>query len=478
MKKIIIVTLCTLLCLLAILTPLVGVPIIALSLPPQYNETFVGVLDEKIELLEELEGPKIVVVGGSSVAFGLDSELLSSYTGMPVVNFGLYAALGTKLMLDLSSGRVGEGDVVVIAPELDSQTLSLYFNSDTTLRALDGSPEYLRDIPIEHTFSLLSSTWSLATEKLGYIADGNPPRPDGIYRASSFNSFGDVSAKRAENIMLNYYDPQAPVSLCEDILDDEFVDYLNDYIKECRRRGASVYFSFCPVNEMALDDSSDTAEERAEFSTALREALDCPIISEIEEYVLEAGYFYDTNFHLNTAGARKRTLTLAGDLLLELGIPKKVEQPPEAPPLPAFDFRDFEVDENAEYFIYEPLSNGAYMIVGVKDEYKNEKSLTLPRAYNTYKVTQIGASAFAGTALEELIIPSDTSLRYIMNGAFLGAGNLKSLVIHYENEADIKPPDDFVGVASGFKVYVPEGSDYSTGYFWSERGLTFVTIQK
>ena len=80
--------------------------------PPQYSNVFVGALDEKFERLTSIDEDKIIVVGGSSVAFGLDSELMEKYTGMPVVNFGLYAALGTKVMLDLSRPGIKEGDIV------------------------------------------------------------------------------------------------------------------------------------------------------------------------------------------------------------------------------------------------------------------------------------------------------------------------------------------------------------------------------
>ena len=110
---------------IAILAPFVSVVAFAVSMPAQYTDTFVGELNEKVDRLYEIDEPKIVVVGGSSVAFGLDSAMLEKYTGMPVVNFGLYAALGPKVMLDLSRDGIKEGDIVIIAPELDAQTLSL-----------------------------------------------------------------------------------------------------------------------------------------------------------------------------------------------------------------------------------------------------------------------------------------------------------------------------------------------------------------
>jgi hypothetical protein len=123
-------TLLVILSLILLVSPFIFVVIYAVSLPPQYSPTFYGALDEKYLRLTSTQGEKIVVVGGSSVAFGLDSKLLESYTGMPVVNFGLYADLGTKMMLDLSLAGISEGDVVILSPEIDAQTLSLFFNAE------------------------------------------------------------------------------------------------------------------------------------------------------------------------------------------------------------------------------------------------------------------------------------------------------------------------------------------------------------
>jgi hypothetical protein len=136
--------------LLVILMPLALIFGIAVLTVPQYSNTFVGVLDEKVERLKSIEGEKLVVVGGSSVAFGLDSGLLEEYIGRPVVNFGLYAALGTKVMLDLSRAGISKGDVVIIAPEVSAQTMSMYFNTETTLQAIGDDYSLLRYMDIDN----------------------------------------------------------------------------------------------------------------------------------------------------------------------------------------------------------------------------------------------------------------------------------------------------------------------------------------
>ena len=461
--------------ILVIVLPFAAVPVFAICLPAQYDESFTSALCDKVDRLAAIDEPKIVVVGGSSVAFGLDSELIERYTGMPVVNFGVYAALGTKLMLDLSRDYVNEGDVIVLAPELDAQTLSMYFNASTTLQATDGRADVLFSVPGEHLFSLLGATWNFAGEKISYMQSGTSPSTAGAYDPDNFNEYGDIAYERVENTMSLYYDPNTLINLSQDILDPEFKDYLNKYIKSCEKKGASVYFSWCPMNDMAIAEDTKSDERIAEFESFMQDNINCTFISNINDYILNAGYFYDTNFHLNDAGVATRSITLTRDILLELGIPSAVtEKIPEPPALPEIDLRFFGEDENAKYFEYTSLEGGAYMITGVKDEYKHLTTLTVPLGYDTYKVTHIGARAFEGTALETLIITEDTNVRNIMNGAFKGASSLKKLYVLYPDSEAIAPPSDFLGVAPGFTVYVPEAWLNCAMYYWGERGLNFV----
>ena len=57
--------------------PIVFVGALGFAIPDQFEKTFLGEFDNKVERLYATEGEKIVVIGGSSVAFGVDAELLS-----------------------------------------------------------------------------------------------------------------------------------------------------------------------------------------------------------------------------------------------------------------------------------------------------------------------------------------------------------------------------------------------------------------
>lgn len=310
---------CAALALCLIILPFLSIAVLAVATPARHSETYICALDEKYKYLNSVEGEKIIVVGGSSVAFGLDSEALSEYTGMPVVNFGLFATLGTRLMLDLSDSAVGEGDIVIISPEMSPQTLSMYFNVEASLMALSDDFSMLGDVNPSDWLRLYSGMWDLVVKKLRDSAQGAEVVEDALYQSKYFNRYGDYDLPRSENIMKLHYDPNAAIDLSVDMLPDdfdEFVDYLNAYIKSCEDKGATVYFDFCPMNEAAI---VSTDEEREEFVDYLKERINCEFLSDIEQSIFGAGYLFDTNFHLNESGVQVRTLRLGYALRMAKG---------------------------------------------------------------------------------------------------------------------------------------------------------------
>ena len=461
------------LALLVLASPFVFVFAYARSLPDVYSDTFYGALDEKYERLNELGDDKIVVVGGSSVAFGLDSELLERYTGMPVVNFGLYADLGTKMMLDLSLSGIKEGDVVILAPELDPQTLSLYFNNQSALMALDDKPSMARHLEIDDLISCLGGYWKYAQDKHARYTGKTQVALDEVYRSTYFDEYGDFDYVRPENVMKFYYDPNNKIAL--DAAEYgaelyEFFDYVNEYVKTCQGRGATVYFSYCPMNELGLTDGSSD-EAIASFEALLHDSLDCEIISVAKDYILDAGYFFDTNYHLNDTGVKVRTIRLAKDLRITAGIMQgSLDDEPEAPELALIDvIYEGEDDPVSIYYELMLLPNGSYGISGLTELGKQQSVLTVPVGYNERKVTAILENAFAGTVAERIIIGADANIVIIHNGAFVGASSVKDLSVYKMNASDVMPPVDFYGAHPDFKVHVPIGSSYADHYDWSNK---------
>ena len=464
------------LAVIVILLPFVILISTVLLTPKVYENTFSAGLNEKFDRLNSIEEEKVIIVGGSSVAFGIDSALMEEHLGKPVVNFGLYAALGTKLMLDLSRSNINEGDIVVLAPELDPQTLSLYFSSEHTLEALDDDYSMARYVRGDSKLSLLGGLWKQAGKKLSLMKNGIPD-PDGVYNAKSLNEYGDVRYEmrdsegnllweRRENVMQLYYDPTTVIDLSPETVSDGFIDYVNDYIEFCEKRGAVVYFSYCPMNRLALAEGT-TAESVADFADYIEERINCEFISYIDSFIIEEGYFYDTNFHLNEAGVALRTKTLTEDILIAEGSFTSVGiTVPEAPALPDADVKFLGEDENAKYFTYDTLANGALVITGLSELGKTQQHLTIPLGSDYVKVTALGANAFSGGVCKTVTVTEDTNLRNFLDESFKNS-SVTDLYVYYNftSEAEkLAPASDFFGLT----IHVTEGSQYLTHYDWND----------
>ena len=473
-----------------------------------YQNTFYGELDDKYHALYSAEGEKIVLIGGSSVAFGYDSEMLAKLFDRPVINFGLYAELGTKLMLDLAEDAIREGDIVLVAPELDAQTLSLYFNGGATLRALDEEHGMLRGVKSENLSSLWGALWSVTGEKIRYLRDGAPD-PVGVYNARHFNEAGDLVYERGENVMDGYFDPTTPIIPDRSIVSRDFLDYLNAFIDRVQKRGATVYYAFCPINAMALTTNESGEETPAAldalsikygetkgeitgvslseelldrcdaFEYYLERNLHCEILGHVTDFVYPPNYFYDTNFHLNSAGVERHTAGI-GNLLY------RAENDTDETPLPRTGWMpslylplgDLDAVYRVGGLLYRLTYSESFSVVGLTDAGAQKETVVLP----------VEITVFDQKLGRELTLP----VASVANGAFSGATRLKTVVIGDENRMSLIgarafadssvtelylfcPVEGFLagkdmlgGVRADFRILVGRDLGYETDYSWSE----------
>lgn len=450
-------------CVLLLMTP-IFLLVCGFVLPPQYDDTFLGELKYKCEALDQTKGKRIIFVGGSSVAFGVDSALVAEkLPEYSVVNFGMYAGLGTKVMLDLSMDSVRAGDIVIISPEQEKQTLSNYFNGEAMWQALDGAFPLLKRIDSGDIGNLVGQFPYFASEKLGYVMEKSKPNPEGVYNRSAFNEYGDVVAREcAYNTMVEEYDRNTLISFDEKVLDADFIDYLNAYAEELTRRGATVWYRFCPMNALAIEEGSDI-DKYYEF---LQSKLSFYVIGDPNDCVMEKEWFYDTNFHLNASGKVINTNQIIRDIKAMLGdntatnitLPLKPEIPGTS--LILGDNSD------EDCFTYEN-NNGELTLVGVTQEGALREVLTIPTTYSGLPITKVAASVFAGnTKIHTIIIQEN--IASISDYAFDGCSSLKIVRLESLDPNRCKIGQYLLeGTGAVITVNKDVLSDYKLNYFWS-----------
>lgn len=445
--------------LLVLLTPAL-VLIGGAVLPDFYQDSYYAVLPEMCRRLETVEHTKIVVVGGSNVAFGLDSALLEEllaekgfdYTVCP---FGLYAAVGTSAMLDLSLDTLNAGDIVILALEPTTETMSTYFGATAFWKCAESAPELLLKVSDSKRSALFGNYVSYLQERQQILSSGVYPKVEGVYAKASFNGRCDLIYDRPGNIMTLGYDTTAPVDLASVRIEDKFAQQVNDYCEAAQAAGARVWMSFSPVNRSALTGDAENAVRS--YFRLCNDTFLCPIISDPNTYVMDSGWFYDSNFHLNTAGAVVRTCALAEDILARLGCYEALDQ--EMPEMPPFMGVSYDTTAETGHFEYEAITGGGgeiqgYRVSGLTQTGLEQTELTIPAAYEGRPVVGMTVDALTGAAqLKQLRVPE--SVEELPDGVFRGCAALQQVILEHRNQPCSVTKNTFDG-ADQVQVYVPE----------------------
>lgn len=466
--------------IIVLIMPLIFIISVNLVCGNVYEQSYYAALGKQFDRLNGIDEKKVILVGGSSVTFGMDSVLFEKLYGRPIAAYGLYGTLGTKFMMDTCKNSVKSGDTVIIAPELLPNTYSMWFSADTVWKSTEGRGDIRGRVDSGNAEEMAAAFLPYVMTKTGYALSGERPLAGGVYSNSAIDELGEITkGQRESNIMRSGY-------LGEDIMDDpsqissDFIDHVNDFTAHCKSKGAEVCFSFSPVNKKALEMQNIFADELYNISTFLAEKLDCEVISDPVQYAFDYRYFFDTNFHLNDSGVTHRTVQLVRDLHLKEGRTTELSVALPPPPEPARQIVD--IDTTLEYtdsalFTYsEDADTGDLMLTGVHGQASELSEIVVPVLHDGKYIVKIASDAFSGCSrLETITIP--VGISEIYGSAFDGCSklvNIRILEISGENLSVFR--DTFSGVNSSCRIVLVNAkrADFISGYFWQQIGLEIV----
>lgn len=433
----------------------------AFLLPAVYEDTFLGEMKEKIKLLKETDGKRIVLIGGSSLPFGINSELIErNIHDYKVVNFGMYATLGSNVMLDFAKARINEGDIVVFMPEQNPQTLSMYYNGASLWQVLDGDFSNMSYLPRATRERLLGDMYAFAESKYQYNFASHIDL-DYLYQKANFDEHGEIYRDLLPyNVMPELYDPSVHIEYNERVIRPDFIRYVNDFASYVRGKGANLYYHFGPSNREAVTREGEINQ----YYDFLKERFNFDILGDPNASIMDKEWFFDTNYHLNNAGSTVFTKTLVKDLKNLLGdnSPTNIQDPVK-PKVPAnINTKDGDNSDDA-YFAYTALDE----VLEISSMVEEKTKMVVPYRHRTKLVTKFAKETFAGhTKVEDITLQDN--ITSIQDGSFAGCTNLKK--IHLKNE---DPTLTKVGAhlleGTNAYLYVPSKSysKYVTSYIFA-----------
>ncbi|MFZ1689184.1 MAG: hypothetical protein WAU70_17305 [Flavobacteriales bacterium] len=267
---------------------------------------YMGAIRSKHQRLASTPSPRLVIIGGSNAAFGINSTELEQAVGMPVVNMALHGSLGYRFMVNEVIDDLREGDVLLVVPE-HSQFQTPEKTQDVLYSALELYPPAWRYVPVA---SCVQVALTYSVKKLqaavDVVVDPDIPKPEPVYRADGFDERGDLLLHlNRVSFGTKYAKPMEVDRIDVPWLFWAITDRLTN---RADRQHFKVLFAW---------PSQARSTAKASIDAGLVEDLkahDIAIVGQPEEHVYDDSLFYDTKYHLGGVGRELRTQRLITDL--------------------------------------------------------------------------------------------------------------------------------------------------------------------
>ena len=284
--------------------------LIGLLLPPTplAKEYLLAARPFKDSLLLNVEQPRIIFIAGSSMNFGLNSQVIKDSLRRNPINTGTHGGTGLLFMMDHNLQYVQKGDVVVVVAEYHQMYGNFAEGGEELLRVIFDNSEpslffKLRESQLQKTYPYIPKyAMSKFMPSQYFKLKMNP-----VYSVKSFNEFGDAVAHWGK-----VYDKEvATFSNIEGgVFNEEVFGALVDFDHKVRAKGARLYVSFPPYQKASFDN----CKTQIDYVNRRLQQTDLVIIGTPQRYMVGDDMIFDTPYHLNKKGVDHRTELLLEDI--------------------------------------------------------------------------------------------------------------------------------------------------------------------
>lgn len=256
----------------------------------KYIDNPTALIIEKTERLESLKSPKIIIVGGSSTFFGMNSEVIEDSLSKPVVNMAQFGGFGLDFILKQTEDNINPGDIVFLCSDY---YLGLNISDDAKEQILKYYPPSSKHFPeIQTTFltNFENNFYNNIESIFNFVLVP-------ISRRSPIFKHSRVANKYGDNIgYLEYNTPKKSKVQKKTYSYYEGIEHIEEYISKVQRRGGEVYILFTPISK------SDYLLNKEVYDSYYKDYLEIfedLVLCTPEDMVFDDDKFFDTYNHLD-----------------------------------------------------------------------------------------------------------------------------------------------------------------------------------
>jgi hypothetical protein len=276
-----------------------------------YEHNYLAATIDKHCRLDSTPSPRLILVGGSNLAFGIKSGDLQDELGLPVVNMGLNAHLGVPFILDEVKPAIQRGDVVILS--LEHNNLAQPGTRLHTAQIVEIRPESLFCLSPQRCKDLIDHDGMAIVGGLARRSILQRFQPKAVnstdpnYGRDFFDENGSYTAHYGRGPARK----REPAGTDIPLMSDQIREKITHFAAVCRERGALCLFT-CPPYPASLLSPPPEA-----ISRNLRQIRMIPnlfVIDEPLDHCYADDLFFDSNYHLTEKGAELRTAKLAAEI--------------------------------------------------------------------------------------------------------------------------------------------------------------------
>jgi hypothetical protein len=286
------------------------------------------IIEKKMQAVEAIHQPKLLVLGGSASHFGVTAAELERLTGMTCVNGATFAGLGPVYILEIGKKMARPGDTILLILEYEMFLYDIngkpYMDENLIDFILSRDPKYFENLGWDSKFRLLN-TVSINRVKRGLrVRKGEEDRWEnaGVYQAQFLNSQGDqqghVKAVRPPNRaaigLLNF-------TLAKGLLStNAHYPHVEEFCRWAHAHNIRVIATY-PNLSQHQDYTPAQVQEIDRVIRNIYKSYDVPVVGSANEAIYPQEFFFDTMYHLTQEGSMIRSADLARQLGPLLGKP-------------------------------------------------------------------------------------------------------------------------------------------------------------
>lgn len=295
-----------------------------------FDADYLASLNDKLDRLESTEPPRILFIGGSSVAWSNHTQLVKDAFGMDAENMAIHAGMALSMRINEARMWPRQGDIVVLSIEWSNYTdvpwtrkmaevviacprMFLLMGSRDRKLVADGLLPAMR-IPFTAFFD------DFKKNKLKAFTHASAQKRKQWRLRENFSDLGDFQGHYGVK-PFGIAGRDVVFSSMEEL--EEGIERLNELIAELRDRGVEVYYFVPVIPQSRFDAKRETALAHVQ---KLVDELDAPVLNP-DNFVFPDDAYFDSCFHLQDVPGQERTQILVDELSKYLK-PQSQSQPP------------------------------------------------------------------------------------------------------------------------------------------------------